>query len=174
MIPTESKLTGFTDEERFLLRKALSRLSCYDDTPRGLLSRLSEKKYKQAPVSRDACVNVVRFLVREGLLREREYAENLVSALKSRGYGTRRILRELSSRKFSREICEQMRANLDADSDEETRALEMLRRRAFSRKSDLTDRSEKQKLFAYLARLGFDSETCREALLKLSCEEETE
>ena len=174
MTPAETTLSGFTDEERFLLKKALSRLSCYDDTPRGLLSRLSEKKYRNAPVSREACVKVVRFLVSEGLLREREYAENIVSALKSRGYGTRRILRELSARKFSSEICEQMRARLETDETEQLRAFEMLKKRALARKSDLSDRNEKQKLYAYLARLGFSSETCREALLKFSCEEENE
>lgn len=168
----EQKLSGFTDEERFLLKKALSRLSCYDDTPRGLLLRLSEKKYKQMPVSGEAAKKVVRFLVREGLLREREYAENLISALKSRGYGTRRILRELHLRKFSEEVCSAAREALqEASETEETRALEMLKKRAVSRKSDLSDRNEIQKLYAYLARLGFDSSVARTALSKLTKED---
>lgn len=171
----ENPLLDFTCEERFLLKKALSRLSVYDDTPRGLCERLCKLQYKKAPVARESCVKVVRFLHAEGLLNERSYAQNLVSALKSRGYGTRRILGELSARKFSRCVLESVREDCAAEEEEEAeRAFSMLQRRADARRSDLTDAKEKNRLYGYLARLGFSPELSKQALERLICNEENE
>jgi SOS response regulatory protein OraA/RecX len=168
----EQTKQNFSGEERFLLQKALSRLACHDDTPRRLLERLLRLKYQGEEVSREAGVNVVRFLVREGLLREKAYAKDLVSALKSRGYGTRRILQELKNRKFSEGVVADVRASLEEEDGEAERAFFMLSRRSASRRSDLSDRAEVSRLYAYLSRLGFSPDVCKQALNKLKAEDE--
>ena len=166
-------LSDFSDEERFLLKKALSRLSVHDDTPKRLCDRLCELSYRKQKVSRESCVKVVRFLHAEGLLSEKKYASDLVSALKSRGYGRRRILNELRSRKFSSATLCRVAEELAKEEQEELdRAFLMLSRRAAARKSELSDHAEKSRLYAYLLRLGYDSEIVKEALDQLTQEEE--
>lgn len=163
----------FTQEERFLLQKALRRLSCYDDTPRGLYARLVKLTYKKEAVDKESCRRVVKRLMQNGLLDERSYAENLLSALRGRGYGPRRILDEFYKRKFSEKTVSALAERLaeDAESEEE-RAFAMLSRRAASRRSDLSDLQEKQRLYGYLLRLGFSSAQSRAALDRLTEKEE--
>lgn len=169
----EGLLADFTTEERFLFKKALSRLSAHDDTPRRLCERLAKLTYRKEPVSREACVKVVRFLHAQGLINEKAYADDLVRALKSRGYGARRIEGELYRRKFSESTRARVREALRAEEeDESSRAFVMLSRRAAARHSDLSDPQEKGRLYGYLSRLGFDSETCKSALKQLEEREE--
>lgn len=166
-------LSDFTNEERFLLKKALSRLSCYDDTARGLCSRLSRMTYKGAAVGEESARKVVRFLAAQNLLREKEYAQDLVRAMQSRGYGTRRILTELSRKQFQKNIVEAVREGLSCEEEAEfSRAFSVLKNRAAARKSDLSDPQEKQRLYAFLARRGFSPDCVKRSLSKLSKKDE--
>ena len=171
--PRRTTLSDFSDEERFLLKKALSRLSVHDDTPKRLCDRLEKLSYRGDAVERASCVKVVRFLHAEGLISEKKYAADLVSALKSRGYGSRRIVAELQQRKFSPATVMRVGGELfDEREAERERAFLMLSRRAAARKSKLSDHAEKSRLYAYLLRLGYDSEIVKEALDQLTQEEE--
>ncbi len=172
----KSLLSDFTAQERFLLKKALSRLSAHDDTPRRLCERLGRLEYQNEPVSQASCVKVVRFLHAQGLLSETRYADDLVHALQARGYGSRRILQELSRRKFSEKILLQKREELSSDEEwerQKLRAFEKLSVRAAARRSDLSDSAERARLYGYLARLGFSSEICRGALEQLTEKDES-
>ncbi len=167
-------LSDFTKKERFLLKKALSKLSAHDDTPLRLCEKLSKLTYQGEAAGEDAAWHVVEFLCENGLLNESRYAENLLSALMHRGYGARRILQEFRARRFSAQSLEWLSQTL-AEREEESMesAFGMLSRRARARRSDLSDPAEVKKLFGYLMRLGYDATVCREAIRQLKEEEQT-
>ena len=178
MTPEEAHkdaLKDFSEEERFLVRKALSRLSAHDDTPAHLTERLSQYTYRDRKVSPESAARAVDFLVGAGLLNEEAYAKNLVRALLSRGYGKRRIGGELYRRRFSAFVTEEVLSGLseeEAEEEEAGRAFAMLSRRAASRHSDPDDRAEMGRLYGYLARLGYSSEVASAAIRRFQNGEE--
>lgn len=165
----------FGPEERFLCRRALNRLSVHDDTPRRLTQRLCRLEYAGGRVSREAAERVVAFLVEQGLIDEEAYAERLLSALKSRGYGTRRILSAFRERMFSPALIVSLQESLlqeDEEEQEEARATALATARARSAGLDLSLPRDRQRLYAFLARRGFSPDLSGRILQSLIQEEE--
>ena len=160
------------NENEVIRIKALNIMSAGENTPKALYEKLKEKL---PYADRDAIKIEIRRLILEGIVDEKRYGERFIELCKGKMYGHRRIENELAAKKFSEKFM-----NDSAElilSDEEERALELATRK-FDSLTDVTDKTEAQKqiqkVFAYMMRMGYDTDVIKRAfaLYKENLEDE--
>ncbi|TVQ30092.1 MAG: regulatory protein RecX [Phycisphaeraceae bacterium] len=97
-----------------------------------------------------------------GLLDDRAYAEMAVrDELARKPAGRMLLVSKLAQKKIGRELAEEVVAAALAERDGESDAIELAKRRARTFDSRLSSDAARRRLFAYLARRGFDPQLCR-------------
>ena len=108
----------------------------------------------------------VKWLAELGYLNDEQYAERRWETLRQRHMGTQGIVHTLLHEGVPGEVADEMRARRDDSSEDAALAREL----AEKRNADLQRvpwPQRRQRLYAFLARRGFDGETIREALERL-------
>jgi regulatory protein len=124
--------------------------------------RLSDKGY-----AREAVGQVLDRLAGVGLVDDVEYARAFMAGRRARrSAGARRIEQELRARGVGADDIETARLRLDADQGgmDEVAAARKVLSQAERRMRDLEPRVRRQRLYALLARRGFDGDVIRRAL----------
>jgi regulatory protein len=123
------------------------------------------KRLKLAGFGMAAIDHAVARVTDLGYLDDAAFAESFArSRILTRRLGTRRVLAELGAKGISRPEAERVVSRLDADRDELADARLHATRHA-SRMGPVTDsRKKRRRLYAYLARRGFASDTIRRVL----------
>jgi len=127
-----------------------------------LARRLRDKDYAAATLEQ-----VLDRLAGVGLVDDVEYARAFLAGRRARRTaGTRRIEQELRARGVNAEDIETARARLDAEQGamDEVAAARKVVTQAARRYAALEPRLRRQRLYALLARRGFDGEVIRRAL----------
>lgn len=155
--------------EKALLKKALYKLGAHDYTRRALYDKLKRESLHGERVDKESAKAVVLWLVQNGYLDEADYFERLYPRLKARGYGPRRIAGDLRRRQFAQKYVD--RAMCDEESARE-RAAQMAKKRVSEKLYDLSQTRDRQKLFAYLLRIGYDTQDAQSAVERAQGEAE--
>jgi len=162
-------------DERAVRIKAMNIMSAGENTPRMLYDKLCEKLPN---ADRSLIKSEIRLLMQEGIVDERRYGERLVELCRAKLYGRRRILTELRNKKFTERSIEHFSRIISDDEDD--RAFSLLIKRLAS--SDLDKCShddpdsreeamkEKQRVFAYMQRMGYDTASVKNAFERYSRE----
>jgi regulatory protein len=127
-----------------------------------LVRRLADKGYAAAAVEQ-----VLDRLAAVGLVDDVEYARAFMAGRRSRrSAGARRIEQELRARGVGADDVETARARLDAEQGEldEVASARRVVAQAARRYATLEPRVRRQRLYALLARRGFDGDVIRQAL----------
>ncbi len=147
------------DPARAAIDAALRILTARDRSRATLLRKLAEKQHEPAHAAAAA-----DHLTNLGLLDDRRYAENLVRAqLARKPAGRTFLIARLRKDGIGQQLAETIVAEALAPRDLATEAAELARRKA--RTMDrLAPEVRDRRLFAMLARRGFDPDTARAAL----------
>lgn len=143
-----------TEELLFLAEKfgaikyALYLLGFSDKSEKALLRKMREKKYSQK-----ACDEALSVLKKNGYLNDAASCERKCELMaSSKLYGPRRIISELIAKGYTRECAQEALDRLDIDFEESLKSLfEKL-----TKGNVPCEREAKNKLFAKLARYGYD------------------
>lgn len=148
-----------SDPARAAIDHALRILTARDRSRATLLRKLAEKDHDPAHASAAA-----DHLQRLGLLDDRRYAENLVrSQLARKPAGRTFLLARLRKDGIDQKLAESVIAEALAPRDLTAEAADLARRKARTMQT-LAPEVRKRRLFAMLARRGFDPDTARDAL----------
>lgn len=141
--------------------RALDLLSARPYTVRQLRRKLIQKE-----VPADEVDAVVQRLVAAGLLDDAKYAVAYArSKLVGQGASARRVGQDLARKGVSAEISEQAIADVVIDEEVDTRAvIERVARKKFASMGDLEPVVLRRRLFAFLARRGYELDEIRDAV----------
>ncbi len=121
-----------------------------------------ERKLTQKGFDREVAARAVGVLTERGYLQEERDACRMAGQLLRRGRGRRRILQELRARGYGDAALQAVREELNGE-DFAALCTDVLRKKS---PRPPADRTEKQKLAAYLARCGFEGEDIRAAFVR--------
>ena len=158
-----------TDEVKKAYAKALGMLSACDQTPRRVYEKLCER---MPDADKEDLKTAVKTLIAEGKLDEKRYGERVIELAKRKLYGERRIVTELENKKFTRSFIE--KAIPIIASDEHERAFELFSKKMESFPADGDTESVNgfmKKAYAYMARMGYSSDSIRSAMERYRKEE---
>ncbi|MCC5787412.1 MAG: regulatory protein RecX [Phycisphaerales bacterium] len=158
--PSQSRVQPpSTDPARAAIDHALRILTARDRSRATLLRKLAEKDH--SPAHANAAAD---HLARLGLLDDRRYAENLVRAqLARKPAGRSFLLARLRKDGIDQKLAETVIAEALAPRDLAAEAADLARRKARTMQT-LAPEIRQRRLFAMLARRGFDPDTARAAL----------
>ncbi len=138
---------------------ALRFLSNQDKTTKEVIKKLKEKGF-----TKDVTKKTLEFLKSYGYIDDLRFAKKYVNQrVNVKGYGKNKIVYELKLKGVNDRIIENVTENIEED--EERSALKLAIKK--SRKLDLNDYKDKQKLFAYLQRRGFSYQIIKNTLVQL-------
>ena len=146
----------------FAMDKAVSLLSMRARTEKEIVDALRKNVYPEETIAR-----VMARLNEAGYINDADFASQFSSSRLSRGIGARRIRMELSRKGVDSSTAD---AVLDALESEDVLDAALKAARKAARGKDLTDRADRQKILAALARRGFDYALSWEALQILNAE----
>ena len=146
----------------FAMERAVALLSVRARTEKELRSALMESAYPQEAIER-----VLNYLCEAGYINDLEYASRWVSSRVSKGMGSRRIQMELRHKGVNSDEIESALENLDGDTQFEAA---LIAAKKAVRGKNLSLASDRQKVFAALARRGFDFSLARRAIERLRSE----
>ena len=112
---------------------------------------------------------VVERLVAAGLLDDAAYARAFVrSKISSQGFSRRRLQQELAKRGVARDISDAAIAEVLHDDDvDEVASIERVARKKLRTLRGLDEETQRRRLYAYLARRGYDVDGVRAVVAKL-------
>jgi len=141
---------------RFMLRSLGARAQS-----RGMvLDRLRRKGFDD-----DAARAAVERLERAGLIDDEAFAHAMARTVLSRGpVGVRRLQQTLLAKRLDRDLADRVAREALADRDGSDDALALARRRARSLPASLDERAASRRIYAYLARRGFEADACARAV----------
>lgn len=149
----------------YAMDKAISLLSMRARTEKEIVEALQRNTYPQATIAR-----VMARLSEAGYINDAEFAAQFSNARLSKGMGARRIRMELRKKGVEQTTIDDTLESLDkADIDQS--AFAMAKKAA--RGKDISDRADRQKILAALARRGYDFSTAKQALEALIEQEES-
>jgi regulatory protein len=125
---------------------------------REIRERLTRKKYTPPVIDK-----VISSLKGLGYLDDKIFASAWIRARLKRPYGFRRIFLELKNKGINKELIEQSFKELKQGYSENIVVKELISKRLKLYK-DLNPAALKRRLFAYLVRRGFNSETIKEEI----------
>ena len=104
-----------------------------------------------------------------GLLNDAAYARAFVrSKISSQGFSRRRLQQELAKRGVARDISDAAIAEVLRDDDvDEGATIERVARRKLRTLNGLEDETQRRRLYAHLARRGYDVDAVRDVVEKL-------
>ena len=137
------------------IRRGIALLQYGNQSARRLAYKLTVKG-----VDRETAARAVAYLTEKGYIREDDTATLRAEQGIRKGWGERRIREDLIARGFTREAVEEAMESL-ADTDWEENCAEAIRKKYGGIPED---RGERQKLIASMMRLGYDTDTVREAM----------
>lgn len=140
----------------FAMDKAVTLLSMRARTEKELVDALRKNTYPEETIAR-----VMARLHEAGYINDAQFASQFSSVRVSRGLGARRIRMDLRAKGVDSEIIDEAIDNLDQD-DVLSGAIKMAHKAAHGK--DLSDRADRQKILAALARRGYDFGTAKQAL----------
>lgn len=130
------------------IRKCVDILSRKDYSKKELLRKLSEKG-----IPEDAASAAIEYMARHGYQDDYRYAKRLAE-LGRNSYGRKRVEQTLYQHGIERDTVRDVLEEVFSDPEEEAEALDRILDRAAKGK-DLQSPSERNKLYAKLARLGY-------------------
>lgn len=131
------------------IRKATDILSRKDYSKKELIDKLTQKN-----VPRDAAVAAVDFMASKGYQDDYRYARRLAEVAAG-SYGRRRAEQILYQHGIDRETSAEVLDEVYSGADRETEKIDEILRK-ITKGSELKDPASKQKIYAKLARLGYD------------------
>ena len=137
------------------IRRGISMLGYGDQSARRLAYKLTAKG-----VDRDTATRAVAYLSERGYIREESTATLRARQGVGKGWGERRIREDLIAHGFTREAVEEAMEEI-SDTDWEENCAEAIRKKYGEIPED---RGERQKLIAAMVRLGYDTDTVKEAM----------
>lgn len=140
------------------IRRGMALLQYGDQSARRLAYKLTAKG-----VDRETATRAAAYLTEKGYIREDDTAALRAEQGIRKGWGERRIREDLIAHGFTREAVEEAMESL-ADTDWEETCAEAIRKKYGEIPED---RGERQKLMAAMMRLGYDTETVREAMRRI-------
>ena len=141
---------------RFMLRSLGARAQS-----RGMALDRLRRKGVEAGVAEE----VVRGLEAAGLLNDEEFAQAYARSALARGpIGARRLEQALASRRVERGLAKKTAAEALAGRDASEDALALAQRRVRALPARLDERAKSRRVYAYLARRGFDADVCARAV----------
>jgi len=143
----------------FALEKAISLLSLQARTEHEIAASLRKNVYPEETIAR-----VMARLHDAGYINDSDFSIQYSSTRLSRGMGTRRIRMELRRKGIDSATADHAIDNLDSE-DIYLSAIKAARKAV--RGKDLTNRDDRQRVMAALARRGFDYSITREAIQTL-------
>ena len=146
----------------FAMERAVSLLSVRARTEKELRSALLESAYPQ-----DAIDRVLDYLCEAGYINDWEFASRWASSRVSKGMGSRRIQTELRHKGVNPDEIESALESLSDDAQFEAA---LIAAKKAARGKNLIFAPDRQKVFAALARRGFDFSLARRALERLCSE----
>lgn len=142
---------------------ALRFLGNKDRTKKEVIRKLKEKGYNKEVTKR-----TLEFLLNYGYINDITYAKKYVNQrVNVKGYGKNKVIYELRQKGINDKIIDKVTE--DIEEDEENTALKFATKKA--KNLDLSNYSDRQKIFSYLQRRGFSYQIIKKTLLKI---EETE
>jgi regulatory protein len=145
--------------------RALDLLSARPYTVRQLRRKLIQKE-----VPADEADAVVERLVGAGLLDDAKYASAYArSRLTGQGASVRRISQDLARKGVPAEVAKQAIAEVVSEEDVDTRAvIERVARKKLTSMGDLEPVVLRRRLFAFLARRGYELDEIRDAVAAIA------
>jgi SOS response regulatory protein OraA/RecX len=140
------------------IRRGISLLGYGDQSARRLAYKLTAKG-----VDRDIAVRATAYLAEKGYIREDDTAALRARGGVNKGWGKRRIREDLMAHGFTREAVEEAMEDL-ADTDWGENCAAAIRKKYGEIPED---KGERQKLIAAMMRLGYDTDTVREAMREI-------
>ncbi len=140
------------------IRRGMALLQYGDQSARRLAYKLTAKG-----VDRETADRAAAYLTEKGCIREDDTATLRAEQGIRKGWGERRIREDLIAHGFTREAVEEAMESL-GDTDWEETCAEAIRKKYGEIPED---RGERQKLMAAMMRLGYDTETVREAMRRI-------
>lgn len=137
------------------IRRGISMLGYGDQSARRLAYKLTAKG-----VDRDNATRAVAYLTERGYIREESTASLRARQGAGKGWGERRIREDLIAHGFTREAVEEAMEDI-SDTDWEENCAAAIRKKYGEIPED---RGERQKLIAAMVRLGYDTDTVKEAM----------
>jgi regulatory protein len=144
---------------------ALSLLSARPYSVRSLHRKLIQKEYEAADAD-----DAIRRLVANGLLNDEKYAEQFArSKILSSGASKRRVTQDLYRKGIKSEVASVAIANVIADEEIDTAAvIEQVARKKLAQLGDLEPLVLRRRLFAFLARRGYDLDEIKAVVTRLT------
>lgn len=146
----------------FAMERAVSLLSVRARTEKELRSALLESAYPQEAIDR-----VLDYLCEAGYINDSDFASRWAASRVSKGMGSRRIQMELRHKGVNPDQIEHALESLDDDAQFEAA---LIAAKKAARGKNLALAPERQKVFAALARRGFDFSLARHAIERLRSE----
>lgn len=140
----------------FAMDKAVTLLSMRARTEKEIIDSLRQNTYPEEVIAR-----VMQRLTEAGYINDADFAAQFFSSRLSRGLGSRRIRMELRKKGVSADTIDDTITALDAE-DIFSSAIKTAEKAA--RGKNLSDRADRQKVLAALARRGYDYDIARAAL----------
>ena len=140
----------------FAMDKAITLLSMRSRTEKEIVDSLRRNAYPEETIAR-----VMQRLVEAGYINDTDYATQYTSSRLTRGVGSRRIRMELRKKGVSADTIDDTITALD-DEDILNSAIKTAEKAA--RGKNMSDRADRQKVLAALARRGYDYDIARTAL----------
>ena len=137
------------------IRRGISLLGYGDQSARRLAYKLTAKG-----VDRDTAARATAYLTEKGYIREDDTATLRAEQDLRKGWGERRIREDLMTHGFTREAVEEAMESLSDTNWVENCATAI--RKKYGEIPE--DKGERQKLIAAMMRLGYDTDTVREAM----------
>lgn len=146
---------AYVSEYSRAVMSGLRSLSCAPCTKKALYSKLRQKRF-----SHDASEEAVAYIAESGYINEKKQISTDVSVCISRKYGPVKIKSRLISRGYPHRLIERVMQKLEGY-DFTPACLALARARGIS---DPFDRKEKDSMYAYLQRCGYDNDCIKRVI----------
>jgi regulatory protein len=153
-------------EDTAMYDRALNLLSFRARSSRELQRRLTEKGG-----SRERADRVIQRLRDAGLINDADFARQLTRSKLAGGASRRRVQQELFKRGVSRDVADEAVAEVVEDEGiTDADSIERVARKKWRTLGDVDDATRRRRLFAFLARRGFDSSDVSRVVKQLAGE----
>ena len=153
-------------EDTAMYDRALNLLSFRARSSRELQRRLTEKGG-----SRERADRVIQRLRDAGLVNDADFARQLTRSKLAGGASRRRVQQELFKRGVSRDVADEAVAEVAEDEGmTDADSIERVARKKWRTLGDVDDATRRRRLFAFLARRGFDSSDVSRVVKQLAGE----
>jgi len=123
-------------------------------------------KLKEKDFPNDIIEETTRYLKTVNLIDDRLFAKGFIRSRLNKPFGKRRIVLELQQKGVSKDIIKETLLSETENYDEKDTAINLVRKRAV-KYHGIEETKKQQRLFAYLIRRGFSSDSAWKAIKEL-------